>query len=69
MKTFRKIFGVLSIVCAIVNLLRGDWLGCALFSVWAVLFSLDPKRPEHSRLRSRLTLIALVLVILRVLFR
>ena len=69
MKTFRMIFGALSTVCAIVNLLRGDLLGCALFSLWAVLLFLDPTKAGNARLRARLTLIALVLVLLRVLFR
>jgi hypothetical protein len=64
-RTFRIIVGVVALIYALLNLLRGDWLGCIMFSAlgWAML--LDPRERGTTKLRTVLMLVALVLMVLR----
>jgi hypothetical protein len=64
-RTFRIIVGVLALINALLNLMRGDWLGCIMFSAMGWSLLLDPNERGTTKLRTRLMLVALVCVVLR----
>ncbi len=65
MRTLRIIVGVCALINALLHLMHGDLLGCAMFSAlgWSLL--LDPQERETAKLRRGLMLAALVLMLLR----
>ena len=65
MKTFRIIVGVVALINAVLNLLRGDWLGCIMFSAMGWSLLLDPRERGTTKLRTALMLVALVCMVLR----
>ena len=65
MKIYRIAVGVFALVYAVVELWRGDWRGCIMFSAMGWLLLLDPTDPRNSKLRQRLALVALVCALLR----